>query len=262
MRRREGWDGRDDAELAALLGVARVESHARIGSTNDRAAELARAGAPSWTVVVAEEQTRGRGRRGARWVSPARAGLWLSVLVREADAGRPLTLLAGLACAEAIEAVAPDLSVGVKWPNDLMVGERKVGGILCEAVGDAVVVGIGVNVTRPPALDDSDGPDDEHLLLLPTALQVERDKPLSRSDLASFIIDRIRVRLSPSHPVERALAEVRERDVLAGALVESEQSGTGLASGVDDSGALLLTRMDGEEVRVVSGSVRFSSRGA
>jgi BirA family biotin operon repressor/biotin-[acetyl-CoA-carboxylase] ligase len=129
------------------------------GSTNADVADAARAGAPEGLVVIAEQQLAGRGRRDRAWVSPPRAGLTLSVLLR--PAGVPnrrwgwLPLLAGVALREAVHRIA-ELDATVKWPNDLLLGDAKAAGILAEVVGDAVVVGIGLNVTTradelPPA---------------------------------------------------------------------------------------------------------------
>ena len=123
-------------------------------STNGDVASLAEAGAAEGSCIVAEHQSAGRGRLDRQWVSPARAGLWMSVLVRPADMPRAswtwLPLLAGLAVAQAIREVCT-VHAAIKWPNDLVVvdhGSRKLGGILSEVHGDdAVVVGIGLNVS-------------------------------------------------------------------------------------------------------------------
>lgn len=265
------WDGLDEETLARAWDVPSVEAHGRVGSTNDRAAELADAGAASWTVVVADEQTKGRGRRGSSWVSPAGAGLWMSVVLGDAvgDEGSPpggLPLLVGLACAEGMEALLPELRIGLKWPNDLLVGWRKVGGILCEAAGLGVVAGIGINVARAPAATDpaSDAtgrePKGGPAPLPPTALEVEAPRSLARHELAGAILQRLRRRLAGGGgPGQEVLGELRRRDVLAGRAVVSEVEGPGRASGIDESGALVLTRPDGSEVRVVAGSVRLSS---
>jgi BirA family biotin operon repressor/biotin-[acetyl-CoA-carboxylase] ligase len=120
-------------------------------STNAVVADAARAGAPEGLVVVAEHQAAGRGRLGRTWTSPARAGLTVSVLLRPqvSDAAEWgwLPLLAGLAVATAVRAQA-GLDAVVKWPNDVLVGDRKLAGVLAEAVlPGAVVLGIGLNVT-------------------------------------------------------------------------------------------------------------------
>jgi BirA family transcriptional regulator, biotin operon repressor / biotin---[acetyl-CoA-carboxylase] ligase len=119
------------------------------GSTNVDVIEAARAGAAEGLVLVAEHQRAGRGRAGRHWSSPPRAGLSVSVLLRpRVPAARWgwLPLLAGVALAESVDRVA-GVAAALKWPNDLLVGDRKCAGILAEAVAGAVVVGIGLNVT-------------------------------------------------------------------------------------------------------------------
>jgi BirA family biotin operon repressor/biotin-[acetyl-CoA-carboxylase] ligase len=121
---------------------------AEVDSTNRVTADLARAGAPDGVVVGADHQTAGRGRRGRTWEAPPGASLLVSVLLRPAPA--LVTLHAGLAAAGACEAVA-GVAIGLKWPNDLLLDDAKVGGILTEAVADAAVVGLGVNLAWAPA---------------------------------------------------------------------------------------------------------------
>ncbi|HKE52633.1 MAG TPA: biotin--[acetyl-CoA-carboxylase] ligase [Actinomycetes bacterium] len=122
-------------------------------STNADLLAAAQAGGPEGTVLVAEEQTAGRGRLDRGWVAPARSGLTFSALLRPnrvPPARRGwLPLLAGVAAAEALSALATEVLVRLKWPNDVLAGpaERKMGGILVELVGDAAVVGVGLNVT-------------------------------------------------------------------------------------------------------------------
>ena len=122
----------------------------RTGSTNADLMARARAGAPEGLVLAAEEQTAGRGRMGRSWLSPPRAALTFSVLVRPAGVppGRRgwLPLLAGVAVATAVRQVS-GLDALLKWPNDVLLGARKLGGILAEQSGDAVVIGIGLNVS-------------------------------------------------------------------------------------------------------------------
>jgi BirA family biotin operon repressor/biotin-[acetyl-CoA-carboxylase] ligase len=130
------------------------------GSTNADLVAAARAGAAEGTVLVAEYQRAGRGRADRRWASPPGAGLTVSVLLRPGAARLPwppapatswgwLPLLAGVALAESVTAVA-GRPASLKWPNDLLVGGGKCAGILAEAVGEAVVIGIGLNVTTRP----------------------------------------------------------------------------------------------------------------
>ena len=127
------------------------------GSTNSDVADLARSGAPAGLVLVAEHQQGGKGRLGRPWQTPARAALTFSILLRpEAPPGRwPwLPLLAGIAVAEALVRAA-ELDAVLKWPNDVMIHDRKVAGLLAERIetptGAAVVLGIGVNVSTTRA---------------------------------------------------------------------------------------------------------------
>ena len=133
----------------------RIDVRAETGSTNADAIEAARAGEPEGLVIVAERQVAGRGRRDRQWMSPPGAGLTLSVLLRPGvpqNAWSWLPLLAGVALCEAVGGDA-----SLKWPNDLLIGDGKCAGVLAEAAGDAVVIGIGLNVTTradelPPAV--------------------------------------------------------------------------------------------------------------
>ena len=124
-----------------------VRWFSEVDSTNRVAADLARAGAADGVVVGADHQTAGRGRRGRTWESRPGASLLVSVLLRPAP---PLvSLAAGVAAAEACEAVAA-VPIRLKWPNDVLSGGEKVGGILCELVGGAAVVGLGLNLAWAP----------------------------------------------------------------------------------------------------------------
>src|SRR4051812_10456679 len=173
----------------------RVDLRAETASTNADAAAAALRGEPEGLVVVAERQTAGRGRRDRQWASPARAGLTLSVLLRpgaaDEERGWPaaptgaygwLSLLTGVALLEAVRRVAA-VEAALKWPNDLLVGPAdrpgKAAGILAEVAGDAVVVGIGLNVTtRAEELPETTGLPATSLRLA-GAQSVDRD-PLLR----------------------------------------------------------------------------------
>ena len=125
-----------------------VRWFAEVGSTNVVASDLARAGASDGVVVVADHQTAGRGRRGRTWESRPGASLLASVVLRPIP---PLiTLAAGLAAADACATVA-GVEVQLKWPNDLLTADGKLGGILSEVVGDAAVVGLGLNLEWAPS---------------------------------------------------------------------------------------------------------------
>lgn len=157
---------------------------ASTGSTNADLVAAARDGAPEGVVLVTEEQTLGRGRLDRGWVSPPQAGLTLSVLLRPPADIPPrrwgwLPLLAGVALADAVRGLA-EVTARLKWPNDLLLGEqrRKAAGVLAEVVDDAVVIGIGLNVsTRRDEL-----PEHATSLGAEAAASVDRD-PLLRAIL-------------------------------------------------------------------------------
>jgi BirA family transcriptional regulator, biotin operon repressor / biotin---[acetyl-CoA-carboxylase] ligase len=139
----------------------RLDVRTETGSTNADVVEAAKGGAPEGLIVVAEQQLAGRGRRERQWVSPARAGLTLSVLLRPTDVPHRhwawLPLLAGVALHGAVLRIA-ELDGRLKWPNDLLIGDAKCAGILAEVTGDAVVIGVGLNVTtRADELPETTG---------------------------------------------------------------------------------------------------------
>ena len=223
-----------------------------VPSTMDVLHELAEAGAATGTAVVAAEQTAGRGSRGRRWQSP-RGGLWLSVLLRPArDATELLSLRAGLAIAAALEDAHPALDVRIKWPNDLLWRDRKLGGVLCEArwLGEApawTAVGVGLNVrNRVP----------EEVALMAGALG-EVLAHATPETVLDLILPRLRgldgasPRLAPAE-----LAELERRDWLRGRELAAPVAGT--AAGIGDDGALLVRAPDGRAEEVRAGTVRLA----
>lgn len=153
--RTDRYDGVAAATIADMLGLRRVDVYATIGSTMDAIHALAAAGEPAGTLVVADLQTAGRGRQGNAWRSASQSGIWVTLLERPTDDSglQVLSLRVGIAAARALDAFADDI-VRVKWPNDLFIGDGKVGGILVEArwrggCPDWVAIGIGVNLDRP-----------------------------------------------------------------------------------------------------------------
>jgi len=249
------WDGRSGRELAEAWGVPKVEALRTIGSTNDRAAELARLDSVRPLVVVAEEQTAGRGRRGADWQSASHAGVWMSIVLDAERAFPQLPLVVGVACALAIERTlgSSEARVLVKWPNDLLVADQKVGGILCESGPSGVIIGIGINVAVPPGGFRSD------LAGRATALELVNHKTMARSALAASIIDGVLSRVDGSVPLDATWQELERRDALTGRAVETEEHGRGVARGIDPAGALRLELTDGQVRAVISGSVRLAA---
>ena len=246
------WEGDSPWSWGARWRVPRLEVHGLIGSTNDRARDLAEAGAEPFTVVIADEQTAGRGRECRRWESPPGGGLWMSVVAPPLGAtARPLLpIRAGLATCRAVESAVPGVRAGLKWPNDVLLEGRKVGGILCEGGSGAVVIGIGVNV-RPGALPPE---------LVGTAVALEEvgQGPVDRAALAGFLMAELRELLTPaSLSLDGEVArEVDARDVLRGRAVTAETGEIGIARGIGRDGALGVEVAPGEVRRVTAGGVR------
>jgi BirA family biotin operon repressor/biotin-[acetyl-CoA-carboxylase] ligase len=247
------------ADLLAARGwpwTAPVEHHRSLDSTSDRLKNLARAGAPEGTVVLAETQTGGRGRHGRAWASPL-GNLYVSVLLRPSAACvAVLPLAVGVAVSEGLDALG--VSARLKWPNDVMALDRKLGGILAESSStgssiDWVVVGIGVNVRAPPPPELGD---------LAVSL-VDAGAPFAQvEEVACAVLPRLGVwyhRLAESGAAV-VLDEWRFRSVpWWGQTVEAwsaERRIVGRAAGVDDEGGLVLELDDGSRTTLRSGEVR------
>lgn len=213
-----------------------------VGSTNDEARVLGEAGAADGIIVIAERQTAGRGRRGAAWFSPPGESLAFSVLVRPTEP-KPLwprlALAAGVAVAEAAEALG--LQASIKWPNDVLIGHRKVAGILVEAGRDFAVLGIGLNVNTeafPPEVAES-----------ASSLRLETGGVLSRAEVLIAVLRRLEIR---RHQIGSEfgdlLESVRLRCALTGnGVTLSTPAGLlrGVVEGLGPSGELLLRTSDG-----------------
>lgn len=252
------WEGEPVRVWQELWSVPALEAWGSLGSTNDRARALAAGGALPFTTVIADQQTAGRGRGGRAWSSPAGLGLWMSVILRPGLAEERLLvpLLAGVAVGRAVESRVEGVQARLKWPNDVLLGERKVCGILCEASEDGMVVGIGINVAQGPR----DFPPDVRPRAVSLAMASGRG--VSRSALAGSILRELRVLAGGGGPVPALVGplgeEVGRRDALRGRRVRVEvpPGVEGTASGIDPSGALLVDTGAGDVVRVTAGSVR------
>ena len=241
------FDGVPASTLARWLGVPAIHVFARVGSTLDVAHELAAAGAPEHTLVLADMQTRGRGRAGKRWTSPAGSGIWLTLVARPAtmESVRVLTVRLGLAAAAALDVFA-ESRIGVKWPNDLFVGTRKVAGILVEArwrgaSPEWLAIGFGVNVTPPP-----DAPMAGHLAT-----------STSRVDVLRTLVPALQSAVA-RHESELDAAELAAwtaRDLAVGRRVNAPVRG--VVTGIDRTAALLVHTEDGP-VAISSGSLVLS----
>lgn len=248
------------AELVYLPGT---------GSTQDEARRLSEAGASDGLLVVADHQTAGRGRLQRQWVAPSGSSLLMSLLfrpeLRPVQAQR-LTMICGLAVCDAIEAQT-GLQAALKWPNDVMLGGAKAGGILTEieVMGGRLaygIVGIGLNVNLDVTLLSKD------LLMQATSLSNEIGRPVSRLPLLwSFLeaVERrylfLRAGQSPHVEWSQRLSTLGQHVTVSGV---GESCLEGVAEGVDANGALLVRLASGQLETVLAGDVtlRFGQTGA
>jgi BirA family biotin operon repressor/biotin-[acetyl-CoA-carboxylase] ligase len=253
---------------ASLQGTPfheRIHHFAQIDSTNTHAMREAAAGAPEGSVYIADSQTAGRGRGAHNWVSPPGSGLYVSILLRPALSPGDalwLSLAAGLASQSAIATVT-GLHADLRWPNDLLVGSKKLGGILTELQAEAtrvrfVVIGIGINVHQiafPPALANS-----------ATSLAIESPgTSIDRTNLLAALLPALQdevSRLAVAAPAEAQQSLIRRLEAgstwVHGKLVTvgEESPFSGVTEGLDARGFLRVRTDSGELRTVLSGGVR------
>lgn len=233
--------------------MIRLHYFERVSSTMDVIHQLASEGAAAGTAVIAGEQIEGRGSRGRGWHSPP-GGLWMSVVFRPpaVEGIEAISLRVGLAVAEAIQARVPK-PLQLKWPNDLMLEDRKLGGVLCEArwQGEAlawVAVGLGMNIRN--RIPDELGTGAVSLSDLIPAITVE--------EIADPVLAALREldlgtgRLSPAE-----LNRFARRDWLRGRTIREPVAGT--VTGVGEDGALLVRTPSGSDVALRSGTVELAA---
>ena len=227
----------------------RIELRDQINSTNREAVALAHAGVEHGTVVVADSQTEGRGRLSRQWFSPPGVNLYCSIVIKKTiNADRLaewlswLPLMTALAAAESIETVAA-AHVAVKWPNDLLIAERKVGGILCESgtvarSGPFQVIGIGLNING----ERNDFPED--LREAATTIRHETGHPVERNRLLAKFLHELEacVEEFESRGSERVALAYRQRCSTIGKTVKATLTDgkefVGLAEAIEQDGAL------------------------
>ena len=242
---------------ASWIG-ARIECLDTVDSTNSWVRQLGLQGATDGTVVFAEEQTGGRGRLGRSWVSPRGKNLYVSVLLRSElppESLSQISLTAGLAACEAVDEWC---HATLKWPNDVLVGGRKVVGILCELESRSedrfVVLGIGINVNM--LLEDLPAELQEKATSLAVALGAEVDRARVAGRLLSLLesrYDELR-----TYGFAAIAAEWTRRSESVGKRIRVDEPGgivEGIVLGLAPDGALCLKRLDGGEHRVMVGDV-------
>ena len=259
------WEGNSAAQLKKRWKRDAVYVYGRVDSTNAVARALADDGAPEGTIVIAREQTAGRGRAGRSWYSPTGRGLYLSMVFRPEALENPtlLPILAGLGLAVRLEAAYPRLAPRLKWPNDIIIGDAKVAGILCEAAWEGaspryVVVGVGVNVkplgsSAPPDLADK-----------AVSLEQALGSEVGLVEVADSVVRGLEAEMRPPAPALDAgrLESVDRLDGLRDRRVsvmteEAEAPTRGVAVGIAPDGALLFRPDRGALRRVKTATVEL-----
>ena len=240
------WLGLDGATLATRLGLPRVEALGIVASTMDRAHAIAAEGAPAGTLVIAEEQSAGRGRGGRTWDSRPGAGLWMTLLERPraADGLDVLSLRVGLRLAPVLDRWTPT-AVRLKWPNDLFVGRRKLAGVLIEARWrgerpDWVAIGLGLNLVSPADRPEAIGLDGARAI-----------------EVLEELVPALRAAASATGPLTAdELRDFAARDLAAGQRVTAPSDG--VVRGISPAGELVLETREGLAVHR-AGSLVFAS---
>ena len=253
-------------DLLARLGKTRVIGRAiqvfeQTTSTNDVLEKFARDGVKEGVVVFAESQTKGRGRLGRKWISPERKGLWFSILLRpdlRPQETTQLTVASAIALRRAVKTVT-GLAAEIKWPNDLLIGGKKIVGILTEMSAEVdrvrhIILGIGVDVNQ----DVAEFP--VELRKIATSLKIETGAEISRAELAVEImreLDADYARICGGK--FSAVADEWEAACATIGRNVSVQTGVqkirGRAEALDDDGALLVRTEHGHLERIIGGDV-------
>ncbi len=241
------YDGLDQADLAARVKAPGCLSFARVTSTLDVIHEIAAEDAPAGTLVIADEQVAGRGRQGRRWHSPPGAGIWLGYLMRpeRSTESGVLALRVGLAVIRTLSQL--DVEARLKWPNDVVVRDRKLAGILCEGRWTEaqlawVAVGVGMNVHGPipPELSDR-------------AVALDEVKPgATRISVLEQLVPLLHSLPDLPELTDDECLTLRQHDWLSGKRLREPVAGW--AQGVGRDGALLVRTEEGVQ-RIVGGSV-------
>jgi BirA family biotin operon repressor/biotin-[acetyl-CoA-carboxylase] ligase len=235
-----------------------------LDSTQSKAHELVAQGAPEGTLVIAERQTAGRGRMGRSWHSPQGSGIYMSLVLKPRiplHFTPQLTLLAAVALCRAIQSAAPELPIGIKWPNDLLVHGKKVSGILLESNAEDerlryIVAGMGIGVNLqpedyPPELRDT-----------ATSLAIEANRRIPREPLIAAILQQFEDLYELYHengfaPI-RTLWEANSASLGRVVRIRTAQGDVhGTAEALDETGGLLVRLADGTHTRVYSGEVEL-----
>ena len=254
-----------DGLKTSIWGKRDIVYHPETASTNTDAKILATQGAPEGTVVIAEHQTRGRGRLGRNWYSPHSRGIYISVIIRPRFSLQDAPILTPLTAVVMAEALAEEtgLEVRLKWPNDIMVSGRKIGGILTEIGSemdqiDFAVIGLGLNVRRCRFPEDFKSK--------ATSIEEETSSRISRTGLVRSYLGKFEAVYEQKKPwgFGPLLKRYEALTAVVGKEVTVNSGGRRLSGRVrelDDHGALIVEGGGGTTMRVVSGDVHYSFEG-
>jgi BirA family biotin operon repressor/biotin-[acetyl-CoA-carboxylase] ligase len=244
------------------LSLGELRYFPSLGSTNDEALAWAAQGAMDLSVVIADEQTSGRGRAGRKWFTPPESALAFSLLLRPTEQEEPhlsrVVGLAALAVADALRSYG--LQVEVKWPNDVLINGRKVAGILVETVWngqavDCTVIGIGLNVSRSAV------PPQEMLNFPATSLEEEMGEAVPARELVLHDILQRLVARRPLLTSDQLITEWEANLAFRGEQVQigqqDQETLTGILAGLAPDGSLLLNDDYGKPITVRFGDVRL-----
>lgn len=245
----------DIARIRSLRPANSIHYFPTISSTMTEASRLAAAGSPHGTVVIAEEQTAGMGRLGRSWTSPAEVGIYCSILLRLPlpPAGFPIaSLVLGLSTAEAIQKTTA-LACDLRWPNDVLIEERKVAGILTHLVDNCIVAGIGINVNQTSFPPDLRTPATSLRLASNGRVQAREDVLValleSIDTFSSLLIS------EGASSILRAFTSASSYALNRRILIE-ENGARGITAGLDENGFLLVRSDSGRLERLAAGGVR------
>lgn len=243
----------------------RIIFHREIDSTNNIAMLLASDGTPHGTVVTADSQTGGRGRRGREWFSPPECNLYMSVILRPSVSpveASQIPLISVIAAVRALEKLNTGLTFQIKWPNDILCNGKKVCGILCEMKSDTdriqhIVVGIGINVnvtTMHPCISD-----------IATSLKIESDQDYSRIKLSASLLEELEVIYQEwlqERNLKKYMEEWERYSLLIGRQIKIEtpaETIAGLATGLSEDGALMMKLSSGNLRKVYAGDAHIAN---
>lgn len=255
-----------EKRLAGKLFGHKLFYYSETESTNDEAFSLGIAGTPEGTVVIADSQSRGKGRLQRSWYSPAGGNIYTSVILRpqrESSQTSQIPIMAGVAIAEVLEDYCPD-KIKLKWPNDILIDEKKVCGILTQAritakEIDFVVLGMGINVNigrnqLPKEIRDS-----------ATSLSMETGREILRLELIIDLYENLAKWYKQL--LQKGFGRIKEKWLsltpMIGEMVQvkfQEEAVSGKAIGLDDDGSLILLTSGNKEVKVSAGDATILKR--